>query len=127
MKELAKKKLQEEYEKGKYDKYASAMKKDVRDALLLFIEQDAEFAQAVAQGGSFEDCMHEVSKGCGSSISDLDAFRKAVQFYFKGADIQYHMTINLCAEAERAAGQCEDGAIETQKSKTIHLDLSSFL
>ena len=32
----------------------------------------------------------------GASISDLDAYRKAVQFYFKGAEIRMVMEIDLC-------------------------------
>ena len=77
-----------------------AMKLAVHDALAEFCRQDAEFAQAVLQGGSFADCMAAVEKGVGQSISDLDAYRRAVQFYFPGADIRFHMTINLCASVE---------------------------
>lgn len=75
---------------------AGAMKKAVREALESFINQDDEFAQAVAQGGSFADCMAAVEKGVGNSISDMDAYRKAVQFYFKGAEIRMVMEIDLC-------------------------------
>ena len=45
------------------DRKASAMAPAVKEALLSFCEQDAEFAQAVAQGGSFKDCMDAVAKG----------------------------------------------------------------
>lgn len=75
---------------------AGAMKKAVREALESFVRQDDEFAQAVAQGGSFADCMAAVEKGVGNSISDMDAYRKAVQFYFKGAEIRMVMEIDLC-------------------------------
>ena len=40
-------------------------------------------------------------KGVGSSISDLDAYRRAVQFYFPGADIKMQMSIDLCPQAGR--------------------------
>ena len=50
---------------------------------------------AVAQGGSFADCMTALAKGVGSSISDLEAYRKAVGFYFDGAQVEYSMTIRL--------------------------------
>ena len=59
----------------------------VREALEKFCEEDGEFAQAVAQGGSFAECMQAVAKGVGGSISDIEAYRKAVQFYFPGAVI----------------------------------------
>lgn len=123
MKELAIEKLRKEYKEGKYDKYAEAMKKDVMHALEEFCRQDGEFAQAVYQGGSFAECMAAVAKNCGSSISDLEAYRRAVQFYFKGADIRFQMEISLCAEVEKEAG-----ITETEQSHTgrVALDLSSF-
>lgn len=78
---------------------ASAVAPAVADALVDFCRQDEEFAQAVAQGGSFADCVAAVVKGVGSSISDLEAYRRAVQFYFPGADIRMQMTIDLCPQA----------------------------
>ena len=57
--------------KQKMDRYGEVMKADVGAALKEFCRQDAEFAQAVAQGGSFDDCMKAVAKGVkGSGISD---------------------------------------------------------
>ena len=82
----------------------NAMAPSVRELRVLPAEvrQDAEFAQAVAQGGSFKDCMAAVAKGVGGSISDLEAYRKAVRFYFKGADVRFRMEIDLCPTAEEA-------------------------
>ena len=74
--EQAKSKLDVEKKAGSYDRYASAMKNAVCEALDGFCRQDAEFAQAVVQGGTFTDCMKAVAKGCGSAISDLEAFRR---------------------------------------------------
>ena len=96
----ARERLEREYKDVKGSK-ESAMKSAVRDALLEFCRQDEEFAQAVAQGGSFHDCMKAVAKGVGSSISDLEACRRAASFYFDGAKVQFHMTIQLApAEPE---------------------------
>jgi hypothetical protein len=114
--EQAKAKLEEGFSKGSFDKYGAAMKAEVRDAMLEFCRQDGEFAQAVAQGGSFADCMKAVAKGCGSSISDLAAYRKAAQFYFPGADIRMSMEIDLCASVR-------DGG---EKKAGIVLDLADF-
>ena len=86
--EQAAKKLAAEKSSGSYDRYASAMKGAVCEALDGFCRQDAEFAQAVVQGGTFAECMKAVAKGCGSAISDLEAFRRAVRFYFPGADVE---------------------------------------
>ena len=121
--EQASKRLDAEMKSGKYDRYANAMKDAVHDALLTFCKQDGEFAQAVVQGGTFEDCMKAVAKNCGSSISDLEAFRRAVRFYFPGADVQFHMTVNLCASVE--TGETEPIAVA--KRKTVIVDLEDFL
>ena len=87
-----------------------AMMHATKDALLSFCRQDDEFAEAVAQGGSFKDCMDTVAKDvAGGSISDLEAYRRAVQFYFKGADIHFQMTIDLIgALADTAAPKILD-------------------
>ncbi len=101
--------------KGKPDKYVSAMQGAVYQALTDFCRQDSEFAQAVYQGGSFADCMTTVTKGIkNGSISDLDAYRLAVQFYFPGADIRCQMSVNLCASVEQP---------EAAADKSLVLDL----
>lgn len=93
--EQAKKKLCEEADKVEGAK-ERAMRKAVQAALLDFSQQDEEFAQAIVQGGSFAECMKAVAKNVGNSISDLDAYKKAVQFYFPGAGIRVSMKIDLC-------------------------------
>lgn len=74
----------------------------VKNALLEFCNQDEEFARAIVEGGSFAECMKKVANGVGGSISDLEAYRKAVQFYFPGAGIQMKMTIDLCDSVKDA-------------------------
>lgn len=64
-----------------------------------FCLQDEEFAQAVVQGGNFADCMKQVAADVGDSISDLEAYKKAVQFYFPDAEIQMQMSIDLVGAA----------------------------
>ena len=117
--EEAKKKLTEG-QKASCGRYGDVMKKDVAAALLNFCEQDEEFAQAVAQGGSFKDCMAAVAKKVtGGSISDMTAFGEAVRFYFPGADIRVKMTIDLCASVDQETP-------EQQKKSGNVIDLSSF-
>ena len=123
--EQAKKKLEAEKKAGKYDRYAQVMKDRVCETIDLFCRKDAEFAQAVVQGGTFEDCMKEVaveakSYGDGHGIPDLESFRRAVQFYFPGADVKFHMELNLSADVEAAAAE--------QLPKTINLiNIDDFL
>lgn len=124
--EAAMKKLDGEFKSGSYDKYASAMKKAVREAIETFCKQDEEFAQAVAQGGSFADCMKAVAKNCGSSISDLEAYRRAVQFYFPGAEIRWTMTVDLIGAAGKEAEAPASTAKDESKAGII-LDFTQFL
>lgn len=81
---------------------AHVMAGPVAEALRNFCCQNGAFARAVAQGGSFADCMAAVAKGVGQSISDVDAYKKAVVFYLPGASIRVQMTIDLGGEAEKS-------------------------
>ena len=90
----AKEKLDKESKeiKGKHEK---AMEGEIKTQLLDFCRQNEEFAQAVVQGGSFPDCMTAVAKGVGIHISDLEAYRRAVSFYFPGAKVNMQVWIQL--------------------------------
>ena len=119
----AKDKLNEEYKNFKGDRYQQAMRSAVKDALLTFIEQDNEFAQAVAQGGSFADCMKAVSKGVSSSISDIDAYKRAVQYYFPGADISFIMTIKVNPHEDNNVIEAAPNVETELKSSALSLSL----
>lgn len=99
-----------------------AMAHAVAARLESFCRQDAEFARAVAQGGTFADCMKAVANGVGSSISDLDAYKKAVRFYFPGAEVKMQLTISLTGEAAMPEPVAAEPAPE-QKPNIISLDL----
>ena len=117
-------KLDKGYKAGKYDRYAQIMKESVLKTLKDFCGQDEEFAQAIVQGGTFEDCMKKVAAGCGNGISDLEAYRRAVQFYFPGAEIRCTMTVDLigaAAEPYTPKHAAEGGG------KGIMLDFTDFL
>lgn len=115
----AKKKLDEGV-KARLDKYGEVMKQAVHDALLNFIAQDEEFAQAVAQGGSFADAMQAVAKEIkGQSISDMEAYGAAVRFFFPGAEIRVSMTIDLIGEGAGQIGMQHD-------NNAVIIDLSEF-
>lgn len=108
-----------------------AMAGSVFAAIRDFCIQDEEFAQAVGQGGSFAECMKKVASGVGNSISDLDAYKKAVQFYFPGAEVKMQLTIDLIGkaagedmpQAEPVTAQSADVA---EPTKIISLDLADF-
>lgn len=98
------------------DNHVSAMKNAVCAALIEFCKQDEEFSQAVVQGGSFKDCMAAVAKNAGSSLSDLEAYQRAVKFYFPGAGVHFEMRIDLCAEVN------DNGSVTNKDGLLISLD-----
>ncbi len=103
--EQALEKLKAERASATYDKYAKIMQPQVHGALEDFCRQDEEFAQAVVQGGTFEECMKAVAKNCGTGISDLEAFRRAARFYFPGSEVRFQMSIDLCGGVREPDGQ----------------------
>ena len=118
--EEAKKRLDDETKSGKFCRYGWVMKERVKETLVEFCRQDEEFAQAVVQGGSFQDCMAAVVKkiqGKGG-ISDTEAFGEAVRFYFPGAGIQVTMKIDLCASVRKDE--------PAEKQEGLLIDLSDF-
>ena len=85
---------------------ARAIAEPTLNALLEFCHQESEFAQAIIESSKkFSECCQNVVKGAGSSISDLEVYRKAVQFYFEGADIHFEMKIDLCASVNGESGK----------------------
>lgn len=113
-----------EGEKGKVaGNKEKAMASAVFAAIKDFCVQEEEFAQAVVQGGSFADCMKKVASGVGNSISDLDAYKKAVQFYFPGAEVRMQLTIDLIGKAARKDKPVEqtEPAAETAPSLVLNL------
>ena len=77
-----------------------AIAESVVIALQSFCEQEPEFEQAIADSGkSLQDCLDAVADTCDrrGGVSDLEVYRKAVQFYFSTADVRFHMEIDLSA------------------------------
>lgn len=102
-----------------------AMAGAVLAAIKDFCKQEPEFAQAVVQGGSFADCMKKVAAGVGNSISDLDAYKKAVQFYFPGAEVKMQLTIDLIGKAAGAPDQ-EEKPVAAAPKQSMVLNLADF-
>lgn len=122
-------KLDDEQVKAVKGQKEHAMAGAVAGALRSFCRQSAEFAKAVANGGSFADCMAAVAKGVGQSISDVDAYKKAVGFYLPGADIRVQMHIDLGGETAAPAPAAEQKPeLRVVKSASpFSLNLDDFL
>lgn len=118
-------KINQELKSFKGDKYAMVMKDRCSEALINFCQQDEEFAQAVVQTDkTFSDCMAEVVKKvkANNGISDLDAFKEIVAFYFPGAGINFSMTIDLCASVKKNITVSQSTAPEKKTALNISLD-----
>lgn len=116
-------KLTAELTDAKLGKYENVVKPYVLDEICIFAKQNNEFAQAIEQlGKSFADCLKATVKGAGSSLEDLEVYKRAVAFYFPGADIKCTMTLDL-----------GDGGFSNSKTSTeadsgkLQLDLDSLL
>ena len=73
---------------------------DVRDgvlsALTLFCKQSEDFAKVIYESDKkFSACMDIVLHKHGSCLSDIEAYRRAVGFYFEKADVEFEMKIIL--------------------------------
>lgn len=121
MKEL-RERFTEEAKKQFKSRRSEAVKKSVLDQLLSFCDQDAEFLQAVKDSDKgLEACCDACMKNVGSSISDIEVYRRMAAFYFPGSSVNVQMTINLSAEAEAA------GDVQGSSRGAVILDLFSEL
>lgn len=119
----AKEKLSREHKAARYDQYARIMKDGVKQTLVQFCEQSEVFAEKVAHGKSFEECMKAVAKNCGNGLSDVDAYKRAVKFYMPEAKIRVHMEIFT---GEAPVPEQVQSAAEPVRQDGI-VDLSAFL
>lgn len=120
--------LQEALEKLKAAKAPNGAKEKavfapMVETLTDFCRQDGEFAQAVAQGGSVADCAAACVKGVGNSISDLEVYRRAAQFYFPGCEVEMTMRIFMSEYDKPVAAEETDCA---PAAPAIALDLTDF-
>lgn len=110
-------KLDSEYASAKLSKKGSAVGKSVVETLKDFCRQNEEFSQAVVQGKSVGKCIEYTVKDAGSSISDIEVYRKAVEFYFPGATVNFKMTVDLG----------DEGFSNSEATENIDLSLDGLL
>lgn len=94
----------------------------VADALTSFCNQEPELEQAIEQSGkTFQACLDYVVKGCGNCLPDIEAYRKAVKFYFSTATVSFHMSIDLSGD------NGADKPITMTKSDVLDVSLDDLL
>lgn len=128
-------------QKKPVSRIADVIRQPVADALKQFI-RDPGFADAVIAKGEngFSDCLTEVIKGVGASLSDIEAYRRAANYFFPGCGISFRMEIDLTAAVNgkneilpggKTVGEFPDeshktdfqSAGETPEQKKISIDL----
>ncbi len=96
MKDDAIRKLDASLEVSKLSQKGKLVSKHVIKALKEFCRQNGEFAQAVAQSDkTVAECIEETVKGTSNYVSDIEVYRRAAAFWFKGATVKFVMTIDL--------------------------------
>lgn len=76
------------------DKYVAVVKEATFEMLCDMCNKSPEFEEVVANSAkSLNDCLLEVVKNVKSSISDIEAYRRAVKCYCPDADIEFDMRI----------------------------------
>lgn len=94
--DIAKEKIKKERTEIKGNQYAKAVAPFVADALLTFIDENNAFAAAVANSEkTLSDCCKEITNGAQSYLSDLEVYKRAVQFYLPKAELRCEMRVEL--------------------------------
>lgn len=102
-------KLTDELAAFKGNRYGEVVKDAVAEALMDFCNKSDAFAAIIAQSSStLSDCIKEIMAGCSSAISDIDVYRRAVQFYCPEATVHFDMIIELPGAEAAAAPTAAD-------------------
>lgn len=92
----AKVKLEAEDKLFKGGRAAKSVQSYVLRTLLGFVDQEPRFAEVVCNTQrTFSECCAAVVNNAGEVLSDLETYRRAVQFYFPNAEVSFSMNIKL--------------------------------
>lgn len=115
----AKAKLEDENKAFKGGREAQAVRKYILKTLICFTDQEPRFAEVVCNTKrTFSECCAAVVHNAGGMISDLDAYRRAVQFYFPNAEVEFIMNVKLTGAAPTADEMQKPASIKPQEPAT---------
>lgn len=101
-------------------KHIQVVKKPVVDALISFCEQQEEFAEAVVQSEKhLHECLAFVVKDVRSALSDIEAYRRAVQFYFPGAVVDMVLTLRMSEFEEKKTSKTSDSGTKGEMNFSL--------
>ena len=124
-KTLAGKKLDAEEATFSGDVPAMGVYRHVADTMRKFFSVSEKFAEVFyLTKSTLSDCCRDILKGCGQSISDIEVYRRAAQFYFPNSEISFLMEIRLVGsmptEAEMRKGHHQaTTTVPAVKSKPV--------
>ena len=105
-------------------KQAAALIHPIGEMLISFCQQDKRFADAVFEKKeTLSDCVKAVANGVTYMISDVDAYKKAVQFYFPAADVDFKCVIVLPAEKSGVVTRGIGRAADAEEPEEITVSL----
>lgn len=108
-------KIESELKSFKGGRKETAVSSHVAKTLKAFCGNE-EFALAVAKSKkTLSACCTEIMKSVGSSISDIEVYRRAAKFYFPGASVKFNMEIQIGGAAMLAEAPAEAPAVETTR------------
>lgn len=109
------------------NRYIDVVKKPVYDALVSFCSQSEEFAQAVAESDkTLNDCLKSVVAGVKSSLSDIEAYRRAAAFYFPGCEVDMKLSIRMSRYEDKPADD-KPAEKSNREERAINLSLMDLL
>ena len=112
----AKAKLEDENKAFKGGREAQAVRDYILKTLIYFADQEPRFAEVVCNTKrTFSECCAAVVHNAGGMISDLDAYRRAVQFYFPNAEEEFIMNVKLTGAAPTADEMQKPASIKPQE------------
>lgn len=96
----AKEKLEKENVDFKGSREAQAVREYILKTLIRFADQEPRFAEVICNTTrTLSECCAAVVHNAGRVLSDLDAYRRAVQFYFPHAEVEFMMNVKLTGSA----------------------------
>ena len=78
------------------NKYIEAVKNETFEMLCDLCNQSETFEKVIAESNkTLNQCFEEITKNIGSTISDIELYRRAVQFYCPDANVYFDMRIEM--------------------------------
>ena len=112
----------------KLNKYAAVIAEPTAKALHGFCKQSEEFARTVVETDkTFQDCLETITKGIGSSISDIEVYQKAVEFFFPGAKVEFRMLIHMSEYEMQDNESSAPAETVPEQPKSLDISLDSLL